>query len=603
MKAIRWPGLIAFIIIFGGLIGGTLLFAESIVESMIESTLTDMNEARVDVASVDIQYSPLSLTVRRIQITDRMQPMQNAVDIGEARFALSFGDLWLKKLIIDDMSLTGIRVNTPRKTSGAIKKPTRQKAPVEDSESLFDFDMPDMDLPNVKDILKSEPLTAEKLIDELNSDFDRSREQWSDMRNEIVDAQRWDQYDARYNRIRQQFKGDFSQQLAAIQEAKTLRDELKQEVERIRQARDTIRSDSRRLNDEFKAAKAAPKQDVERIKQKYRLDNLDAGNITQMLFGAQAAEYLDLARNWYGRIKPYIESDEEEQKVVRLKGENIAFREYNPKPGFYVGRAAVEAELPRGQFVGSITDISSDQSVSKKPTRFLLSGKNMRHRDSEQLSGEFNYIEKDSGYTQVDYQLRAYELNDFDISKSSKLSLNIATSLMDLSVSSRLQSGRISGRSDVDFRKVQFKSTTDSSGSLSRMLAAAFSDVHGFDIDATFRGNLRDMDIDMKSDLDNQIGQQFKAQINARKQQFERELRARIDEKLREPMAKLDTQKQRLDQIKADIDAKEQALRQKLADLESKIDQEKDIQKRKLDRKVDEKKDELKKKLLDKFKL
>jgi hypothetical protein len=174
---------------------------------------------------------------------------------------------------------------------------------------------------------------------------------------------------------------------------------------------------------------------------------------------------------------------------------------------------------------------------------------------------------------------------------------------MNLDLSTRLQSGQIRGRSDINFNKVNFKSGTSSSGSLTRMLTAAFSDIHHFNIDATFSGTLKDMDMNLKSDLDNQIGRQFKAQVDARKQQFERELKARIDEKLREPLAKLEQKKRKLDQIKADVDAKEKELKQQLADLDNKINQEKEIQKQKLKSKADSKKDELKKKLLDKFKL
>ena len=99
MKIIRWPGLIAFILFFTLLIGGTLLFADTIVKSIIESTLTDMNEAKVDIASVQINYSPVSLSVNDIQITDPARPMVNSVQIGQARFAMSGGDLLLGKLI------------------------------------------------------------------------------------------------------------------------------------------------------------------------------------------------------------------------------------------------------------------------------------------------------------------------------------------------------------------------------------------------------------------------------------------------------------------------------------------------------------------------
>ncbi len=603
MKIIRWPGLIAFILIFALLVGGGVLFAESIVQSMIESTLTDINGAKVDIASVQINYSPVSLSVNDIQIADAARPMTNSIQIARARFAMSGGDLLLGKLIIDDMSLTGIRVDTPRKRSGALPKTKKTQAPVDDEKTLFDFDLPDIDLPDVGEALKQEPLKSEKLVDELNLDVDKTRQQWKATRDDIKDQKRWDSLKARYEKIRRDFKGDFAQKLDAIKDAKQLRDDLKKEMERIRNARRQFNTDSERLENAFKAVKAAPKQDIERIKQKYKLDNLNTGNIAELLFGAQAAEYLSLARTWYRRIKPYIESDEEEQEAVRFEGEDIVFREFNPKPGFYVRKVAIDAEIPRGRFAGSMTDLSSDQSVSKKPTRFKLAGQDMRHRDSEELSGEFNYVKKDRGYSQFEYRIKAYQLRDFDISKSKKLALNMSSGLMDLSLSSRIQSGRINGNTDIDFSKVNFKAGTRSSGAVTRMLATAFSDIHRFNIEATFGGNLKDLDMDLKSDLDNQIGHQFKAQIDARKRQFEQDLKARIDKKLREPLAELEQKKQKLDRIKAEVDDKERELKLQLADLDDKIKQEKEIQKQKLRDKKKQKKDELKQKLLKKLKL
>lgn len=602
MKIIRWPGLATFIVLATLSLGGTWLFAGPVVESIMESILTDMNDARVDIASVDIGYSPLSLDVNDIQITDRSRPMINSVQIGKASFSLSFGDLLLKKVIIDNMSLTEIRVDTPRKRSGAIRKAKKATTKTDDEDSLFDFDMPDIGFPDIDELMKNETLQARQTIEQLNQDLDQTRKQWTKIRDDIKDQKRWDQHKARYEQIREDFRGNTADKLAAIQDAKKLRRDLKQELERIRNARRQINTDSDRLEKEYQTARAAPKKDVERIKQKYKLDNLDPGNVTELLFGPQAAEYLTVARTWYRRLKPYLKSGEEEPEIIRSEGEDIAFREFNPRPGFYVRTAAMDAEVPRGQFAGVIEHISSDQSVNGEPTRFRLTGQNMRHRDSEELSGEFNYVDRNQGYSQINYIIKRYRLDDMNISRGNKLSLKMTRSLMDLDINTRLQSGRLTGRADARFDKVQFDVATASSGSLTRMLAASFADVHRFNIHATFSGDLKDMDLDLKSDLDNQVGAQFRNQIEARKQQFERDLQARIDERLREPLASIEEKKQRLDEIKEQLDAKEKELNQQIAGLDDRIEQEKSIKEQKLENKVDDKKEELKKKLLDKLK-
>ncbi len=261
MKAIRWPGLIAFVVIVGGLIAGTVLFAGTITKSIMESAFTDLNNAKVDIDSVDITYSPLSMSVKNIQVTDPANPMMNSVQIGQARFAVSFGDLLFKKLIIDDMSLSDIQINTARRYSGALKKKDiTDKSKT--SESLFDFDMPEIDFPDLDDIMAREKLTAESLIEDLNKDFDNTQDSWKKIKSDVVNEQRWNNHKTRYEKIKKDFKGNFAQKLAAIKEAKKLRDDLKQESRRIKEARKQFNADTDRLERKYKAAKAAPKKDI-----------------------------------------------------------------------------------------------------------------------------------------------------------------------------------------------------------------------------------------------------------------------------------------------------------------------------------------------------
>lgn len=588
MKLIRWSGLITFSAITATLIGGSLLFAESIIESLFESSLTDMNQAKVDIDSVELSYSPLSLTINDIQVSDGTNPMINSVQIGQANFTLSSGDLLLKKVIIDDMSLSNIRIDTPRKYSGALRQEKQIVPSVSDESQKFEIEMPDIDLPSIDDVLQSNPLQSIQTINQLSQDLDSTKNQWTQISDDIKDPKRWNDHEAKYTKIRNDFKGNFVQKLNSIKEAKTLSNEYKKEVDRIRNARNQINTDSQRLETAYKAAKAAPKNDIDRIKQKYKLDDLSTGNITELLFGQQARDYLALAQTWYNRIKPYIPEDSEdsieEAEIIRAKGEFISFREFNPKPDFFVRKVAIDAQIPRGKFAGTINDISSNQSISGKPIRFLLTGQELRHRDSEQLSGEFNYVVKGKGYSSVNYHIKRYQLKDISISSSKKLSLNMARSLMNFDLSTRIHSGQLTGQADITFNDVQFKSNTGSSGTLPRMFAASFADVRDFNIDARMKGNFKDMDMRLKSNLDNQIGAQFKNQVNDKKEKFETELRARIDAKIRQPMAKIEAQKRKLDALKQQIDTKEKEIKQKLANLNNKITQEKKIKKQLLDR-------------------
>ena len=187
MKAIRWGGLISFVVIVAALVAGVLLFAEPVAKNILESQLTELNKAKVDVGKVNIDYSSFSVSVSNIHVTDPEQPMVNMFEIGNANFAISFADLFFKKIIINDMSLKAIKFDTPRKASGEI---TKQAEAVKQTEAAESFDFPDIDLPDVNEILKKEPLTADKLISELNDDFNSTRESWKDIKDDINNKQR-----------------------------------------------------------------------------------------------------------------------------------------------------------------------------------------------------------------------------------------------------------------------------------------------------------------------------------------------------------------------------------------------------------------------------
>jgi uncharacterized protein (TIGR03545 family) len=610
MKAIRWGGLVSFVIVMSVLVAGVLLFAESIAKNILESQLTELNNAKVDIGKVSINYSSFSVSVANVQVTDPEQPMQNMFEVGNASFAISFADLFFKKVIINDMSLTGVELATSRKVSGEIAK---QVEIVEIEKEGAGFDFPEIDLPDVSDILKNEPLTADKLIPELTADYKATQENWKNIKDDINDKQRWDGYDERYNQLQQDIKGDYKKKLASIKSAKRLSKDLKSEGEKIKQARKTFNMDVDRLNKEFDAAKKSPRDDIRRIKEKYKLDNLDAGNITQLLFGSQTAEWLKLAQVWYARLEPYLEDEDEDEEeaeaveVERVVGEDVRFNEFDPKPDLYIKKASVDAVTPRGKFAGVITQVSSDQSINKKPMRLNLKGIDLKGRDNEIVDAEFNYINIDKGSSHVKYVMSNYQLENYQVSKSDSLPLSIDKSLMDVEIDVRLQKSVLTGYASLDFTDVAFSSKKTAKGSsFSRMLSSSFSDVHDFYIKTRFTGGIDDLQFKLRSDLDNRVGDQLKEKFREKKQSFERELRAKIYEKIKEPMAEIEAKKKQLNKIKEDVDSKEKEIKQKLAFLKEQIKSEADLKKQELkskaDKKLDKKKGKLKNKLKGLFK-
>jgi uncharacterized protein (TIGR03545 family) len=589
MKAIRWGGLITFLLLMG-IVVAAALFSGVVLKPVLESKFTEMNGAKVDIDAINIGYSPFSLEVDNIQITDPSQPMVNTAQIEQVKLQLSFSRMLMGQLVIDDASISGVRVDTPRKKSGKITKVVSQQASQPEAEETS-FDIPGFDFPDIDELLAKEPLQSDILIEKLDKDLAEIDAQWKKTRDGLPDSAKTDSYEQRFNKIKQDSKGDTAQKLAAIQDAKTLINEIKADVNAIKQARAQFSGDIKHINQSIRDVKAAPGKDIANIKAKYSLDEAGAENVARMLFGDEVAGYLALARKWYARIEPYISSDDEEQDkpvVERSKGVDVVFKENDPVPDFYVRTASVSADLPRGQFEGKVTDISSDQSVNRKPMRFKLQGVSMVGKESEAIYGEFNYVNKNTSFAKINYALSKAQLEPMTISRSSQLPLDMKTALLTTNVDARLQKGVLSGVANTQFRQVDFETASSS------MFASAFEGVKAFDIDTKFSGAIGDLSIQIDSDLDSQLGQQLKAQLALKRQKFEADLKSKIDQKISEPMARIDAKKKELDALKQRVDDSEKELQQKLAALQQTIDQEKEL-------KQQEVKDKLKDKLKNKF--
>jgi len=567
MKAIRWGGLITFVVLTAIVIAAAL-FSGMVLKPVLESKFTEMNGAKVDIDAVNISYSPFALEINNIQITDPSEPMINTAQIEQVRLLLSFGRILMGQLVIDDASIIGVRVETPRDESGQITETAAQESS-DAAEEEASFDVPGFDFPDIDELLAKNPLQSEILLDKLNKYLTEIDGQWKTTKDGLPDSAKMDSYEKRFNKIKKDAKGNAAQKLAAIKAAKALTREIKADADKVKKAKTQFSDDIKHVNKSIRDVKAAPAKDLKEIKSKYSLDGAGAENVSRMLFGDEVTSYLAMARKWYARVEPYLSNDSDEEQaepvVERGKGVDVVFEEHDPRPDFYVAKASITADLPRGEFEGEINNISSDQSINKQPMRFKLQGVNMVDKESEALTGEFNYVDKSNSFTKINYALSKAQIDQLTISRSSQLPLDMKAALMTSKVDARLQNGVLKGVANNQFRQVDFDAGSSS------MFASAFEGVKAFDIDARFSGAIGDLSVKIDSDLDNQLGKQMKAQFAQKKKKFEADLKARIDEKIKEPMARIDEKKKKLDALKQHVDDSEKQLQQKLAALKDTI--------------------------------
>lgn len=231
-KWIRWQGLGVFVgvvIVFSIL---WFLVIDGIVERMIEKFGTQAVGARVELDSADVSLFPVGLQLIRLQVANPDEPMTNAVEIARIDLSLDTLNLLRRKIIIDEMSLDGVQINTPRKTSGAVT-PRRPSAPPGVSKKAprkglcAATELPTFQIPNVTEILGKEKLQSLELAESLQADSENAKKKWQKELQGLPDKAKFDEYRKRVKQLKSKKKapsgGSWAQPVMLPTSRKTLR--------------------------------------------------------------------------------------------------------------------------------------------------------------------------------------------------------------------------------------------------------------------------------------------------------------------------------------------------------------------------------------------
>jgi uncharacterized protein (TIGR03545 family) len=116
MKIFRWKA-IGPLLLFLALVGVLVwLFAEPVARDTTEEVSTELLGTQVDVGALDIIAKQASVDLRRLQVADPFDLAKNLVEADEIRLKLNPEALAEKKLVVERLSLRGMRFGTTRET-------------------------------------------------------------------------------------------------------------------------------------------------------------------------------------------------------------------------------------------------------------------------------------------------------------------------------------------------------------------------------------------------------------------------------------------------------------------------------------------------------
>ncbi len=562
-KWIRWPGLLVFLGVLGLLCFLFVFLIDGFVEREIEKSATALNEARVELDKADVSLFPLGIVLNRLQVTDREDPMRNIVEIAEIRFLIDPEKLSRKKVLIREMTVDKVQLNTPRQSSGAIRAVSEEGASQADAdkkEKTETFELPALELPNVRDILEKEDLASLKLAEDLKKEIKANQAKWEAKLKELPDKKTFESYRERVKKLKGAEKGGLGGILGGAAEVVSLQKEIRADLNKIQEAKDQLKKDTETLQSRVKDIPKAPLEDIERLKNKYALSPKGLSNISRMFFGEKIGGWAEMAVNTYEKLSPYLgelsggEKKAVEQKPPRGKGVDIHFRKQAPSPGFHVQVAKVSALLEAGQFNGEVHHLSNAQNILGKALTFQFSGKAIPNVERVNLDGEIDRINPAQATDRLTLHVGGASIQNLSLVKSDRFPVTLKAARADLETQAVIQSGQLDATLSAKLQAVQLAAGLEKDNPpLVQAMADTLADVKAFQLNAAGKGALKNYDLSLSSDLDDVMQKAVGQQVRAQAEKFEKALKSAVTEKVEKALSEVNAESAGLDGIVGEL--------------------------------------------------
>ena len=569
MKIIRWSFLLTTIIIIALVAIFNILFFDKILKKVIISTGQVAVGAKVEIDYLKTSFKNCSVVINGFRAADKNNYFKNLVDIEKARFDVRFAPLLRKKVVIDEMSIDGLRWQTDRKTSGELPKKKKSnkeskfakmfKSAKEKTVAEFN-DLPSVETFNkiqdqiknfdINKLIEDSGLSSIKEVEKVSTDLQNKYKSYQDKVNNFNYEEKINKAKALVDDISKSKFGslaDIANSAKKVNELKT----MKKEFDDILTELNNAKKDVNATIDVTKQIKNTVTKDVNMICEKISIPTLNTKNISQMIFGTKWVNRVEKILYYISIIKQYIpEGSDEEVKEVKQRalGRDIIFRE-KLYPSLLIslmklsGTTAKTKEEQGIDFSGLIKNISSSPSLVGAPVTLELNGNNATQKLA--VNGLFDHRTKDSK-DNIKVELTGLSGTILNIEPNDYLPL-VDTAKVNVAGTFDLTNSGFLCSADIAFRDIKEKALNSIEGNL-KYLAQITNSIKSFDVNLTAQTqDSENLDVKINSDIDKKLydamSKMFSAKVNEAKDKIRQKVNELAQAKVKEIEKSLQGQK------------------------------------------------------------
>ncbi len=569
---IRWNAIIPFLIVCALFYVYFFFFFDTHVRKAIEWGGYKALGVEVNIGEFKSSFLKGSVQVKKIEMTDAKQPDLNTIELADIRFDVNWDALLRLKFVVEEIAVEGIQFMSKRAHVGKVAPPpppSDDEGPgfaaqlQEKAVNKLENDNKTNVLGDVAEFMKTgkfddqiknleNQMASKKLLQDMNVKWTAKKTEWDSKLKALPTGKDLNTIKDRFGKIKTK---DFKtpQELeASLKEIDSVVKDVDAKNKQVQDVKSQLETDLKGLDQDYKNLDAQIKTDISTLKSRFKIPKIDAASFAKALFmdyltpiTQKIDRYKKLAEKYLppkyakmvrGEKVPVEKPDDSIQPHQRAKGITYEFPTLKGYPLFWIQKVRISstsnARADYGDFKGLICDITSNQKQVGRPTTLDIQGdfKSM-HVSGIKIYGELNNTKPES-VVKFTLGVGSYVLNNLNLMQSKDGEISIPASN-----TSVLASGEIVDFKHYDmrlkneFKDVDFKVSTPDK-TISEVLTQTLSAVKSFDLEASAKGELKNLEIDIRSSLGGDLQRSFENLLKAKIAEANEKLQKSINDEI-----------------------------------------------------------------------
>lgn len=539
-------------------------------------------------------------SIGRIQITDAKEPAYNSIEFSNIKIDVNMDALLRLKAVIEDITVDGVQFKSKRKSPGKVAPPPIEK-PNEPSfteqlkeKALGKLQAQNNLLGDISGFLKEgnvdsqiknleSKIESKKLLEDLNKKWNQKKIEWDAKIKTLPTQQELNSYKVRFEKIKyKDFKSPAELQ-ASLTELDNLTKEIDAKNRQVQEVKSSLDTDLKMLAQDKSQLDTQIKKDTDTLKNYLKIPKIDAAGFTKSLFLDYLTPYTQKLDRYKTLAKKYLppkysqmldgktnpkkeEADNEIQPHPRAKGVTYEFPIKNGYPLFWIQQINLStksnSQVDYGDFKGLIKNITSNQRMIGKPTTLDLTGNyNPASFKGIKVNAKLDNTQAEP---QVDFlaEVASYPLNNLTLTESKDGAIAIPSSVASIETSATTVGFKtFDVKLTNKFNQVAWQANSNNE-TVNSVLNQALSGIKNFDLQATASGELKNLNIDIRSSLGQDLEKAFSKLLEAKVNEAKASLQKQLDQEIGKLKQQFDSETQKLKQtaegeiekVKAQVD-------------------------------------------------